>query len=303
MPKCGKHSLYILLSILLIWAVFAPVQAQPDSLSQPQQQHREKVFLISSGAAYAVGMTGLYQLWYKDQSGSQFHFFNDNNEWLQVDKWGHLYTAFHLAKGAQQAFQWSGVPHKKAAFYSMLYSSAMMIPIEVFDGFSERYGASWGDAVADVVGAGLPYAQESLWGEIRIHPKFSYHQTAYPALRPNVLGSQWTERLLKDYNGQTYWLSVDVADFLKEGNTWPQWLQVSLGTGGERMVYATPSDNENAGYEAFRQYYLSLDVNWEKIPTERPWLRKLFYVLNMLKLPAPTLSLAKGQWQFHPIYH
>jgi hypothetical protein len=44
----------------------------------------------------------------------------------------------------------------------------------------------------------------------RITPKFSFHTTQYAQYRPNVLGSSLAEQILKDYNGQTYWLSVNL---------------------------------------------------------------------------------------------
>jgi hypothetical protein len=37
----------------------------------------------------------------------------------------------------------------------------------------------------------------------------------YAQYRPNVLGSSLAEQILKDYNGQTYWLSVNLHSFYK----------------------------------------------------------------------------------------
>src|ERR1035437_7802121 len=44
---------------------------------------------IAAGAAYVLSMSGLYELWYKDYPQSKFHLFNDNAEWMQMDKGGH----------------------------------------------------------------------------------------------------------------------------------------------------------------------------------------------------------------------
>ncbi len=35
--------------------------------------------------------------------------------------------------------------------------------------------------------------------------------------------------MLKDYNGQTYWLSFNVASFLPTNSGFPYWLNMSLG--------------------------------------------------------------------------
>jgi hypothetical protein len=43
----------------------------------------------------------------------------------------------------------------------------------------------------------------------------SLHLTDYASKRPDVLGSN-LERTIKDYNGQTYWLSVNLHSFFKQ---------------------------------------------------------------------------------------
>ena len=52
--------------------------------------------LVAGGniVAYGGAMIGLYSLWYKKYPQSKFHFFNDNQEWLQVDKVSHAYGAY-----------------------------------------------------------------------------------------------------------------------------------------------------------------------------------------------------------------
>jgi hypothetical protein len=61
------------------------------------------------------------------------------------------------------------------------------------------------------------------------HTKFSFHTTQYQ-YRPNVLGSSLAEQMLKDYNGQTYWLSVNLHSFYK-GSKIPKWLNLAIGYG------------------------------------------------------------------------
>jgi hypothetical protein len=43
-------------------------------------------------------LVGLNQLWYADYARSDFHFINDNAEWLQMDKAGHIYSSYHLGR-------------------------------------------------------------------------------------------------------------------------------------------------------------------------------------------------------------
>jgi hypothetical protein len=52
-----------------------------------------------------------------------------------------------------------------------------------------------------------------------------------------------------------------------------------------------------------RQFYLSPDIDFTKIPTRRKGVKALFQVLNMLKFPAPALELtSQGRLKGHFIY-
>jgi hypothetical protein len=87
-------------------------------------------------------------------------------------------------------------------------------------------GASSGDIIANASGTAL-FVSQLLWKEQRITPKFSFH-TTHAQYRPNVLGSSLAEQMLKDYNGQTYWLSVNLHSFYK-GSKIPKWLNLAIG--------------------------------------------------------------------------
>ena len=55
--------------------------------------------------------------------------------------------------------------------------------------------------------------------------------------------------------------------------------------------------------ERYRQYYLSLDIDLSRIKTNSGFLKGLFYVLNSIKVPAPTLEInSKGDTEFHLLY-
>ena len=101
---------------------------------------------------------------------------------------------------------WSGVSKKNQLICGATFGFAFLSAVEVMDGYSSNWGASLGDVGANAAGTALLVSQELLWKEQRITPKFSFHTTPYASARPNVLGSSISEQILKDYNGQTYWL-------------------------------------------------------------------------------------------------
>ena len=56
-------------------------------------------------------------------------------------------------------------------------------------------------------------------------------------------------------------------------------------------------------YERYRQFYLSFDVDLDRIPTNSRVLKTLFNLVNWIKIPAPALEVnTRGGVIFHPVY-
>jgi uncharacterized protein YfiM (DUF2279 family) len=262
--------------------------AESDTLGT--NKSRLAVVIVGGGALYAGSLVVLNDMWYKEQGKSSFHFYNDNNQWNQVDKAGHFYTAYQLSSIGKQLFRWTNMSEKKSAIWGSVMSQALMVPIEVLDGHSAEYGFSWGDILANLAGTGVFLSQELSMGKQKIKPKFSVHTTRYAALRPEVLGKTLTEQLLKDYNGHTYWLSFDIFALSGENTKIPKMLNLAIGYGAEEMVYGTESDNNANGFYSYRQFYLGLDIDLSHIRTKNKLLKSLIFVADMIKLPAPALE-------------
>lgn len=253
------------------------------------------------GGIYAASTTALSILWYDSLSG--FRFFNDNPEWRQIDKVGHATVAFHQSRLSIDLLKWAGIDDKKAVIIGGLGGFIMQTPIEILDGFSPSYGASWGDIVANTSGAGLVVAQELLWDDIYIQPKYSFHRTPYAKVRPNTLGSSWNEEMLKDYNGQTLWLSGNIYPLLNKESKFPKWINIAIGYGAYDMQYGSPEENQLNGHKAYRQWYISPDFDLTKIPTKKKGIKALLYSLNVIKFPLPALQYdSKGGIQGHFFY-
>ncbi|XMO86699.1 DUF2279 domain-containing protein [Algibacter sp. AS12] len=270
-----------------------------DTLNKP----RRNTVVITEAAIGGLTLVGLNQLWYADFEQSKFHTTNDNNQWLQMDKLGHAFTSYQLGKHGTQLLHWSGVNKKHQLIYGATLGFSFLSAVEVLDGFSSEWGFSWGDIMANGAGTGLYIGQELLWKEQRIALKYSFHQTKFAKQRPDKLGETFLEQTLKDYNGQTYWLSANIHSFFKKSSV-PKWLNVAVGYGAYGMltgveVVDSQLIKTNGGY---RQYYLSLDVNLKEIKTNSKLLRSVFDVLNMIKIPFPTLEFNKNKAVFHLFY-
>ena len=272
-----------------------------DSLNK----QRRNAVVISEVVVSATALVGLNQLWYADYPKSDFHTINDNSEWLQMDKFGHVFSSYHLGSFGADALKWSGVSKKSQLIYGATLGFVFLSSVEVFDGYSSQWGFSFGDLAANAGGTVLYVSQELLWKEQRIVPKFSFHTTKYSGARPDVLGSSFSEQLLKDYNGQTYWLSGNLHLFFKTSKI-PKWLNIAVGYGADGMI-----NGNNQTVDAFsvqnqektRQFYLSFDADLTKIKTKSHFLKTVFGLFNAIKIPAPTFEITNSQSiKFHYLY-
>lgn len=157
---------------------------------------------------------------------------------------------------------------------------------------------------ANAIGTGLYIVQEVLWGEQRLQLKYSFHETHFSAKRPNVLGNNFVETILKDYNGQTYWLSANIHSFFPESKLL-KWLNLAMGYGVSGFftgVYKTSVvafQNQNRE----RRFYLSLDIDLTRITTQSYVLKTLFDIFNTIKTPFPTVEfIGKNDIKLRAIY-
>lgn len=304
--KIIKSTAFVAVFLLLPVISGAQSTADVDSVHKIKRRYRNTV--IGLGAGYAAGMTVLYQQWYKDYPQSSFHLFNDGDEWLQMDKAGHAGSAYYLARLNTAIVRTTGVSERKAVLTGLAASYGFMLTIEVFDGFSSAWGFSFPDIAANTGGVLLYSAQQYGWGEQRITYKYSIHQSGLAQYRPNLLGSTIPERILKDYNGQTYWLSANLSSFHIGGNKFPKWLNFAVGYGADGMLGAFENPTEYNGTalpqkERVRQFYLSADVDLSKIHTRSNFLNGFFNVFGFVKIPAPALEFrSNGVTYFHPLY-
>lgn len=167
---------------------------------------------------------------------------------------------------------------------------------------------------ANLAGSSLFALQQVGWREQRIQLKFSTHKKNYePGLsaRANELfGKTGPERLLKDYNGQTYWYSFNLQSLLHRSNL-PTWLNISVGYGSEGMFggFENIAIDKN-GTTTFerrdikrrRQWYLSPDIDVTRVKTKSKVLKTFFAALNAVKIPAPSLEYSGGRFKGHWIY-
>jgi len=124
-----------------------------------------------------------------------------------------------------------------------------------------------------------------------------------------IFGKSTTERFLKDYNGQTYWLSTNLKSFFPESRL-PAWLQVAVGTGAEGLFGATENigkdENGNINFnrtdiKRYRQWYLAPDIDLSKIKTTKKGVKMALTLLNFIKFPMPSIEYSNGRFKVNAL--
>lgn len=284
-----------------------PNYITPDftTLKPEETKKRIRLMTLANVAGYSLATYGFYNAWYKNQPTTSFHFFNDNAEWLQVDKAGHVYGAYIGSKGSMELWRWTGIEKNKRIWLGGLSGFAFQTIIETFDGFGKDWGWSWGDVGANALGSGLLMGQEFLWNEQRIDVKFSFHKRNYsePMLNEradSLYGTSILSRMVKDYNGQTYWLSANIKSFFPKANV-PSWLNIAVGYGAEGMFEGrkniwkdrTGNTIDRTDISRYRQWYLAPDINLTKIKTNNKLLKRVLFFFNAFKFPLPSIGFSK----------
>ncbi len=284
--------------------------------------NKRRVALVAGlqGGLYAAANTWWSTAWYSKTEKSKFHTFNDWGDFNNIDKLGHGMSCYFESKWTYDLFKWSGVKEKHAIWIGMLTGNLWQLSIEVHDGFQKKWGFSWGDMGMNLTGSLLFGIQQYWWHEQRVMMKMSsfpinytkrYKDTEIKQRADKLFGTSFAETMLKDYNAMTIWFSVTPGSFIKEKKqNFARALQVSFGFGaggmlggyenrwskndlsGDNILDGTdPADIiDRSDIERYRRYYISMDIDWTKIPVKRKWAKTCLGIINIIKLPFPALE-------------
>jgi hypothetical protein len=327
--------------ILLLWCVFAicfcssSVIAQDSTYTEtsipasselkhasksrstfPDTIIKKRLIGVTTGTvgAYTAVMTGVGFVWYGKMKLSKFHWFDDSKEWLQIDKTGHFFAPYMVTTYSYNMLRWSGMKNTPAALIAGAFGFVSMSAVEIPDGLSEKYGASWSDIVFNFAGSALATTQYLIWKEQRITTKFSFHAVNYPRgeLREraeSLYGKSFIERVLKDYNGTTMWLSFNLYSFNHKIK--PEWLNVAFGYAAGNMYGGFENKwtdkngvmHDRSDLKRYRRFFISVDADYTKFRTRSKAGKAILGVLNVIKLPMPAIEFnTLGQVVFHPMY-
>lgn len=290
--------------------------AKSQSLSDSNRISSKKQTIATIGHGIVGGATfiALNKAWYANYAKSSFHLFNDYGEWLQMDKAGHIWTSYQLANVSTSIWEWTGMSPNKSILLGSISAFAFQGIIEMQDAYSMKWGFSIPDMLANTSGIAAFSIQKKIWKEQKIAIKFQYYPFKYPEDLVNrkelLFGNSFLEQILKDYNGQTYWLSSNLHSFFPNSN-FPKWLNVAIGYNGRLMlggreniwIDSNGKLNDRSDIRRYRRFFLSADIDLTRIQTNNKLLKNLFFTLNCIKIPFPTMEWnTNGQIKFHLLH-
>ncbi len=303
--------LFSLLSQILV------AQREPLSFwDSPDTLHRGRFWTAAGvgAASYAGTLISLNGLWYNQYPRTSFHLFNDGQEWMQLDKAGHMYTAYFESEWCYRIARWTGMKRGAGIWTGALVATGLQATIETLDGFSSEWGFSLYDFAFNLAGVSLWASQQAAWDEQRIRMKMSTTYQQYPetiiagsdgtvttlrARARDLFGKNILQTFLKDYNAQTIWLSVNVHSFLQEESRFPKWLNVAIGYSAQNMFGGFKNEWKEGdatfslsaeAFPRYRQWYLSPDLDLSKIKTNSKLVHTLLCMANIFKVPAPAIE-------------
>ena len=248
--------------------------------------------LIAYGAAYGF----VFEKGWWDDERTHFHFENDFDYALNLDKFGHFAAGVVLGEFFYEGYHWAGASEFQSYLFAGLSALATHIAIDVKDGFAPTWGFSIFDVLSGGLGGFLPMAERYVPLFKYIDLKWSYwiNSNAYYDSNHAASGGVFTD----DYVNQTFWLSVKPYRLLPESarKYYPSWLAIAVGLSIDEKVFTKEPHPR-------REVYVALDYDLEAFRPQSRFARFAIKMLNYFKLPAPTIQVyPEFHWYlFYPI--
>ncbi|MGH2574814.1 MAG: hypothetical protein ACRDFC_03835, partial [Ignavibacteria bacterium] len=132
-----------------------------------------------------------------------------------------------------------------------------------------------------------PFVQREVPAFQNINFKWSFKPKWLKGKAENV------DDLLDDYTNMTFWLSVSPEGLLPKeiSKIYPGFLAFAIGLSIKNASHLRGSTN------AYREWFLSLDYDINKLPGNSEFLKKLKKILNFYHFPAPAVRISpSGIW-------
>ena len=245
-------------------------------------------------AAYGAAYWLVFSKGWWDDEDSHFHFENDFDYALNLDKLGHFAAGVALGEGFYEGYRWAGATEFQSYLFAGLSAMMTHIAIDVKDGYSPEWGFSIFDVLSGTLGGFLPMAERYVPLFKYVDLKWSYwiNSRAYYD-QGKYDGKNHSCVFTDDYVNQTFWASFKIYRLLPAGARayYPSWLAIAAGLSIDEGVFIKHYEGT-----PHREVYIALDYDLEAFRPQSRLARTLIKWLNYFKLPAPAV-------QVYPEFH
>lgn len=246
-------------------------------LSIPKLVGVASLTLGAYGAAYWL----VFQKGWWDDERSHFHFENDFDYAMNLDKFGHFFAGVVIGEFFYEGYRWAGASEFQSYLFAGLSAMATHIAIDVKDGLSPEWGFSIFDVLGGTLGGFYPMAERYIPVFKYVDFKWSYWINTKAYYRQSQTGI-----FTDDYCNQTFWLSFKPYRLLPQGarHYYPSFLAIAAGLSIDEKVFTKEPHPR-------REVYIALDYDLEAFRPQSRFARTVIKSLNYFKLPAPTIQV------------
>jgi len=261
----------------------AAVAAHAAAAQECRHARGERVAAIAG--TYAVGealMAAAHpsDWWQGPPRSFRFNWINGNGSPAAgQDFLLHVAASYQASQAAALAWRWACAPPLAAAVLGAATAFAVGLPKKVVDGFHDT-GFEAAKVVTNALGSALPVAHAA-WPATRAAALKVWYWPSRE-LRERA-GSE--PRLLSDYAGQRYYLSINPARGGLGPRWWPRWLGLALGHSTPAWVTEAPARHD---------WYAALDLELRGLPIRGGWWPRVAAALDQIHFPAPGVRLRGG---------
>ena len=217
----------------LLFCFFFCVFVMHGQTQVAQKKWKKPTLYAGYGIAYAGFSYQMSQHFFTTTPIGPFHLRQDWKTWKGMDKFYHAYGSYQLSSLFYQMNKWAGIDSIKSLNLAFLESVIFSTTKEYFDGRIKIGGWSWYDIGMNNLGNLNFYFQQRFLGSQKIQYKFSYFSSGLQAYNPGTLGTSNLNYWMKDYNGETFWLSSSLGDWNITQNKWLKPLGLAIGYGAQ----------------------------------------------------------------------
>ncbi len=211
------------------------------------QWEASAAFIGATTLGIANWRWGSQRKWVSNSEG----WFSSQTDYGGADKLGHAFTSYAITNVLTERLIMQGRTPEQAARTSALFSSGLLLYVEVMDGFSRKYGFSHEDMTVNLLGSAFAYARHAIPGmRDRVDFRMEYEPSGHKGFDP-----------LGDYSGQKYLLALKLSGTDTFRNTPMRYLELQTG-------YYTRgfSNTERAhGDDLERHVFVGIGINLSEV--------------------------------------